>query len=582
MKPRDSESPTKPNASPSVSAQWNQNGDDEQARTGFWAFFTTHFSLATTLRIVRYQEAAGILSLAALTVLICSPHVLNGGLIADDWAIRSRVHFAGFSGIFDQLVEQDVRRPGGALYLATVYTLMGSHVRLLLSLSAAMRFLLSAALFTLLRKLRFDWPAAVSIAALTLLFPASDSTWLWAVTSQLSFAVVCVLLGILLNLHALDDKGSHFLLLRIIGLALITTGILTYELVVPISLASGALYFTQTRPRRALHQWGIDVLVLGTILIVFIFRAIPLLHGSDNHEITGFAQMREHAHLILSQSATLLTRSLLPYGTPRNATVLGLFGAIVALALVVICILRPANETRRALLRWLVIASAGVLVIGLGYIFLVPANIYYVPLQLGIGNRVNDVSAIGYALVVYATAALVGTLVFRELPHSRLLVGALIIFIATLIGVGYARRVDTDETAWHQAIVFQQEILHTLRHDIPLPMPGTSIVTLNVPIEAAPGVPVFSTNWDLHAAVQLLWNDPTLKAYPMAPGLHITCATQQLLVKTGGSPPSWQATYPTDIVDVPAGSVLFVKSQPACIDAATKLGVLETLSTTNG
>jgi hypothetical protein len=578
MKPSDSESPTQPKASPS--AQRHENGKHKQAGTGFWAFFRTQSSLATPLRIVRHQEAAGISILAALTVLICGPHVLNGGLIADDWAIRAQAHFAGFSGILHQLVEQDVRRPGGAFYLATVYTLIGNHVRLLLSLSAAMRFLLSATLFMLLRKLRFDWPAAVSIAALTLLFPASDSTWLWAVTSQLSFAVVCVLLGILLNLRALDEKGSHFLLLRIVGLALIITGLLTYELVVPISLASGALYFTQTPPRRALHQWGIDVLVLGTVIIVFTFRAIPLLHGSDNHEIAGFAQMREHAHAILSQSATLLTHSLLPYGTPRNVTVLGLFGAVVALTLVVISILRHHNETRRALLRWLVVASIGVLVVGFGYIFLVPANIYYVPLQLGIGNRVNDVSAIGYALVVYAFAALVGTLVFRELPHSRVLIGTLTILITMAIGVGYVRRVHTDEAAWHQAIVFQREILHNLRHDISPPMRETSIVTLGVPIEAAPGVPVFSASWDLNAAVQLLWNDPTLKAYPMAPGMHITCSTRQLLIKTSGSPPSWQGTYPTDIINVPTESLLVVKSQPTCIAAATKLEVLESESTT--
>ena len=157
------------------------------------------------------------------------------------------------------------------------------------------------------------------------------------------------------------------------------------------------------------------------------------------------------------------------------------------LALVVSYMLSPGNEARRTLLRWLVVMVAGVLLIGLGYVFLVPSNLYYVPLQLGIGNRVNDIAAIGYALVVYAAVALVGTLVFRELPNSRLLVSALTVLITVVIGVGYARRVDTDEAAWHQSIALQRMILTTLRTHISPPPRGTSVITLDAPIEAALG-----------------------------------------------------------------------------------------------
>jgi hypothetical protein len=87
------------------------------------------------------------------------------------------------------------------------------------------------------------------------------------------------------------------------------------------------------------------------------------------------------------------------------------------------------------------------LLIGLGYIVLVPSNIYYVPLQVGIGNRVNIVAAIGYALVVYAAAKLVGMLVFRELLHSGQLIGTLATLIAVVVGVDYTRRTNTDKIA---------------------------------------------------------------------------------------------------------------------------------------
>jgi hypothetical protein len=495
--------------------------------------------------------------------------------MTDDWTLLAELHFTGFGGALSHMVSQDVRRPIGALYLATAYDVIGNHVKLLLILSATMRFLLVATLYCLLRELRFARLAAVAIAALTLLFPEADSTWLWAGASQLTFAVVCVLLGCLLNLRAVSEREiPRRVPLRVIGIALIAAGILTYELVIPIGLASGALFFMQTDPRRALREWGIDALSLGIVIVVFTFHAVPLLHGSDSHEMIGFDQMREHAHIIFSQSATLLTKSLLPYGTLRNSTVLVMLSALVTLALVVSYRLSPGNAARRSLLRWLVVMATGLLLIGLGYMFLVPASLYYVPLQLGIGNRVNDIAAIGYALVVYAAAALVGTLAFQKLPRSRLLIGTLTAFITVVIGVGYVRHIDTDEAAWHRSIVLQSGILTTLRTHISPPPRGTSVLTLDAPVEAAPGVTVFYASWDLNAAVQLLWDDPTLRAYPMGPGVHITCTAAHLLIGAGGSAPSWQATYPADIVDVAAGTVFSVNSTPACIDATTKLGVL--------
>jgi hypothetical protein len=513
-----------------------------------------------------------MLILAALAVLMCLSRVLHGAFAADDWAYRAQAHFTSFSSIISQQLQQDVRRPGAALYFATLFGLLGSHIKLLLALSATLRFFLAASLYGLLRELRFRWLDAVAIAALALLFPSSDSTWLWATASVVTVAVVCLLVGCLLNLRGVRNEGRHRLALRIAGLALIIAGILTYELVAAVGLASGALYFAQTGSRKALREWAIDLLVLGIVIVVFTLHAIPVLHGGDVHEVSSLSQIREHAHVILSQSATLMTHSLLPFGTPRNSTVLGMTGALTVLAFVVALMLRPKSKSRQALMRWLAVAASGLLVVGLGYLALVPSNIYYVPLQAGIGNRINAVSAVGYALIIYSVVALAGTLVFRELPHSRMLIAGFTVSIATVIGLGYLSNVDTDKTAWRQAGVLESAILSTLRSHVPPPSHGSSVVTLDAPTEAAPGIPVFSASWDLNAAVQLLWNDPTLKAYPMAPGMTITCSPTKLSVNIAGQP-GWEAGYPVAVVDVTAGAVLTVKNLSTCVNGTTKLGV---------
>jgi hypothetical protein len=123
--------------------------------------------------------------------------------------------------------------------------------------------------------------------------------------------------------------------------------------------------------------------------------------------------------------------------------------------------------------------------------------------------------------------------------------------------------------------VLSRAILVTLRERVPPPAHGTSLVTLDAPVETAPGVPVFDASWDLNGAVQLLWNDQSLTAYPAAPGMSITCAATHLSVNVGASRPSWQAGYPADLLNVSAGTALFVSSQPTCVDTATKLGVLK-------
>ena len=508
---------------------------------------------------------------------MCLSYILHGGFIADDWAIRAQAHFTGFSGVVSSSIQGDVRRPLAALYFATTFALLGNHLKLLLILSAALRFLVSTLVYILLRELRFAWLDAVAIAALVLLFPSSDSIWLWGSESILSFTLACTLLGCLFNLRAMRQEGRCRIALRIVGLVLLAASILTYELVAPICFASGALYLMQDRVPRALREWTVDAIVFGVVIVVFTLHVVSVLHGGDTHQVSSdFSQMRAHAHLIFSQSATLLTRSLLPFGTPRNSTVLSLLGVLLVLAVAVSLLLPPGHEARQALFRWLAVIVIGALLIGLGYLLLVPANIYYVPLQPGIANRINGVAAIGYALIVYSTAAVAGTLVFRGLSRSRLLVGVSAALFTIAVGVGYARRVDSDKTAWRQSTVLQHAILTTLRSHVPRPAHGTSVITLDDQIETAPGVPVFISSWDLNGAVQLLWNDPTLKAYPMASGMNITCATGHLLVATGNSSPVWQAKYQTDLVDVTTSTVFLVKNRSGCIAAAGTLGVLVT------
>ncbi|HUN78377.1 MAG TPA: hypothetical protein VMU32_05620 [Solirubrobacteraceae bacterium] len=514
-----------------------------------------------------------IAALTLLLLLMCLSHILHGGLVADDWAYRALAHFGGFSGVVSQQIQQDVRRPLAAVYFATLFTTLGPHLKLLLAWSAGLRLIVAILAYTILRQLQFAKFAALALACLVMLFPFSDSTWLWPTASVLTFALACALFGRALNLSTMSRNVHYRALRRILGLSFLAAGILSYELVAPLCCAFGSLYLLRTHKRRALFEWALDLAVLIVIMMVFTLHVVPVLHGQDVHEISDLAQMRQHLGVMTTQSANLVTQSLVPFGSPDNALVLGILGVLVATALVVVARAHVPDQHRRSLIVALAVAGAGVIVVILGYLPLIPANIYYVPLQPGIGNRVNAVAAIGYVLILYGAVSLISTLPLWR-PRRRLHRQLLSALILVAVGIGYLHIVDSHRSAWRQSVILQETVLDDLRTHIPPPAHGAGILTINAPLETAPGVSVFDSSWDLNGAVQMLWNDPSLRALPILPAMTIVCLDSGLYVNSGPVLRSWQSSYPTYVLDVATDAVYTLDSRATCTSAAKALGIL--------
>ena len=112
-------------------------------------------------------------------------HVLNGGFILDDWAYAAEYEIhgrdLGFLGFADRLLnDPDVLlsaggRPVGALYFAGTYSAFGSNMALHIACSVVLSIAVSTLLFVVLRTLGLERVHAGVIAALVLVFPASDS-----------------------------------------------------------------------------------------------------------------------------------------------------------------------------------------------------------------------------------------------------------------------------------------------------------------------------------------------------------------------------------------------------------------------
>jgi hypothetical protein len=212
------------------------------------------------------------------------------------------------------------------------------------------------------------------------------------------------------------------------------------------------------------------------------------------------------------------------------------------------------------------------LIVALGYAALVPATGYYVPLAPGIANRINVVAALGYALIVLAAAKLLATLTCGSLRRPRAPIGVLSGLLVLAVLVGYDGRVERDARAWSRAAAIQRRILGTLRAHLRPPRRGTTIVTVGAPIETAPGVVVFSEAWDLQSAVRLMFNDLTLRGYPLAPAQWVWCGRGHLWTTPATQGPTWwQANYPVEFVDVRKSTFYAVTTRGACRRATARL-----------
>jgi hypothetical protein len=304
------------------------------------------------------------------------------------------------------------------------------------------------------------------------------------------------------------------------AVALYLLSMWTYEVTAGAIACSLLVYRLRSDWRTSCRRWAVD-LVAVALTLAFISS------GTWNTP-TSFAADIHQAKQIVIQAGSVLTQATFPFGTPRSAIVLGVLALVTVTGVLVWHLPATSEEGRVYLRRWLLVALAGLVAIGAGYVMFVPAGSIYLPLRPGQFNRVNNLAAIGYVILVYSLGAVACSLVLRRFSGGRGWAALAPLVLAAVVAAGYAHQVRVDGTKWNLAAAIQNEILAKLHRALPHPPPGAVIYSLNHPLEAAPGIPVFAATWDLTGAVETQWHDPSLSAYPTIPGTTFVCGQASL------------------------------------------------------
>jgi hypothetical protein len=473
--------------------------------------------------------ASGLLLLLGIAAFYS--HLRHGGFYYDDWSNAALTHYSGsFGNTLTNYWHLTSYRPVLVLYVPLTHIVFGTHMHFHLLWSVGLGVLQSASLYLLLRTLRVERIHSAAIAALVLIFPTTDSTRLWATASMTSLAISFYLLGATVALHGIGGTCRRPRLVHAGAVALYALSVGTYEATAGLVLFSFFLYWCATNWRRALSRSAVDAAVLAAMLLTFTPR--------NSHPVQSFHTQVLHAKTMLTQGLTVLSQAAVPFGQAQRLPVLLPMVAIVALAA-----WRWARTRALELQRWLVMACLSAMVIVAGYAVFIPADPYYSPLRIGLGNRTNVVSALGLIPLVYSVAVLAGLLLFQRMRlagTAAALTGAL---VAVVVGLGYLHDLRADETRWDRAFLMEEQALGVMRGVVKHPPRNATLYSFDWPGFATPGVTVFSTFWDLNGAVKLQWHDGSLQGYPvLAP---VTCGPTTLKV-------------PADPVAKPYGNVFFI------------------------
>jgi hypothetical protein len=475
-------------------------------------------------------------------------HILHGGLYADDWEVRAITRFAGDSvgAQIDSLVDfyKFRNRPSGAVYVALVEHFSGARPSLRLAGTLVENVLMSAGFYALLRIARLPRLFAFAAGALVLLWDGADTVRLWWLAGGLAIAVLAVMGAWLLVLGPRRSATKTWvrLLCDVVSLALLAFALTVYESVLPFVLLSVLVYRLRYPWRAAVRRWIPDV-VLGLLVYVTVTRRVV-------SPTQPLGDTIDHGRTIADAARRILTDAVFPFGSGWIWTIV-----VVLLLGASLAVLR----SRRRLPRvhpYLLAFGAGILVVACGYATYVPAQDYYTPDLFGTNKRINGLAAFGYVLILLSSVAILVEAVVALAPEdgrARVARGGVVVagLAVAALGVSYAVQSSRDVTHWTDATKRQDQILSALRNG-PRPPRGTHLFVFGVPGNTAPLVPVFSLPWDLYNATRLVWNDPSLAAYPVTGGARVTCGA------TGVEGRDSFAFKQGAGVDVPYGSVWFV------------------------
>lgn len=466
-----------------------------------------------------------LLLVGFLTVIgasIYGTHIVDGGYYYDDWRSVARSPAVIPGGLGESIeinMTKEGFRPVSALYRALLWgSPIGLHMGWNLGIALIWAIVFSTLLHRLLRELDMATWDATAITALVLIYPHADSTRLWVSGNTILVNGSIVIVGQLVALHGLRSErvrsqvGWHALAVSLFLLAVFFS-----ETAAPLIVLTGVLYAWRGTWRQAVLRSAVDVVVVCAAALYMLSNTII---PASPRTVEALASRVKQ---ITTQAMDLLSITAFPPAGPQRWIVVVM--AIIAVIAAVGCVMPRwrSSDWRARLIPWIATCGAGLLIAAAAYSVYVPADPYYGPMLLGVGNRVNGIAAVGLILITYGTIRLATEIACCRIRRASDCAIAVTLLAACGVGAGYAHETRNNAADWDRAYLAQTHILALVNERIPDPEDETHIFTYAHPLWQALGVPIFAAPWDLNGAVRFIYRNETLRGTPLNPEASLAC-----------------------------------------------------------
>jgi hypothetical protein len=503
------------------------------------------------MKTTSQTKVAGLdcLFLSVVIFLSLILYVRELGFYSDDWAFLATMSLSpdqSLAGLFKSLfyVHDSSMRPVQFAYLATVYKLfntvpLGYHmVNACVILSTTILF------YLVMRELDFPRLVSLSVPLVYALLPHYSSTRFWFAASHICLSMTFYFLSLFANLKALRSQQTRFWGWILLSQVSLLGSAFTYELAIPLFFLNLIIVWYRGRilyKSRPGDHFDKKNLILAINLPVLIMVLVFKLQSTERLFLPN-----ENKTDLLTHIFTIIKRSFsltkYDYGLNIKQAILVNFGDYgIGLPLVVWSILSDlpdftilsvgfltcliifvylyytTSNTDIKLLsvaNMLTTSALGLIAFGLGYAIYITNNNLFLKI-IGIHNRYNLAATAGLSLSFVAGIGLVSTLLPIKYWRKRFFCA----LISILCTFGFII-INTTSLFWITAYHKEQKILNAIRQNVPTIPANTTLILDGICPYFWPGI-VFDSSWDLAGALQLYYEDSTLRADVVTPWLEV-------------------------------------------------------------
>jgi hypothetical protein len=478
------------------------------------------------------------------------PYALSAGFVYDDWILVShQILGIPATGLY----------VGSGLQLSLVLEspVFGANAHLYYIVAALVFSLEVVALYVALRALRVGRICALIASTLLLAFPAADSGRLWyTATLTVTLAALLAMLGIAAGGRWVERRGRPRVWLAA-SLVLWAAAVFCYFSAVVLVLLPVALISLSPDRRRTLLNLGMNLVVVALCLALIL----PTSLTAQYHASWALSAYPGRALSLWTAGYEFLV--IRPF-SPMTVVTLVL-GVAVALLVAISFRIRERGRHSQRISPIYVgrqLAAVGSLLIGTlaAWTPLIPANAYYTPSTLGVGNRVNGLAQIFLLTAAAVLVATIGGLAGRLL-RQPMVAPAAAAGLATMLVAASLPQTITHAAGYTDAARIRISILTLVATLAPSPRAGTTVLLGDYDeYDSQNWVPVFASTWDFNGAVQLLYRDPTLFGYPVVSGLGCASTGLSGLPNASSDVPYHEIVF----VDVGRHLIAAVNNQATC------------------